>query len=417
MTAGVGGATQPRYKPTDVGDIPEEWVIAPLGEAGRWLSGGTPSLANDQYWNGDIPWVSAKDMKLSRLSDSILHITELAVGNGTRLAPVGAILLVVRGMILAHTLPVALALRRVAFNQDLKVLVPRNGVHSEFILFWLLANSQRVLGIASESTHGTKRLASSDLFALPVALPPLHEQLAIATALTDVDALLDALDLLIAKKRDLKQAAMQQLLTGQTRLPGYVADWGTRRLGDIADIDPENLPGNTPGDFRFNYISLEDVDCGTLVGHSEQHFRSAPSRARRTLRQGDVLVSTVRPNLKSHLHFQIEKPNWVCSTGFAVVRCRAGIANPGFVFPHFFGHLLSRQIETLLTGSNYPAINSKDVRELEIPVPTHAEQTAIAEVFIDMDTELATMESRRTKTRALKQAMMQELLTGRTRLV
>ena len=89
----------------------------------------------------------------------------------------------------------------------------------------------------------------------------------------------------------------------------------------------------------------------------------------------------------------------------------------GGLFFHMFGDRLSRQIDTLLTGSNYPAINSADVRALELPFPEYAEQTAIAAVLSDMDAELATLEQRLDKTRALKQGMMQELLTGRTRLV
>jgi type I restriction enzyme S subunit len=87
------------------------------------------------------------------------------------------------------------------------------------------------------------------------------------------------------------------------------------------------------------------------------------------------------------------------------------------LFAHFFAHGVSRQIETLLTGSNYPAINSADVRRLQVPAPAYAEQAAIAAVLSDMDAELTALEARRNKTRALKQAMMQELLTGKTRLV
>ena len=91
--------------------------------------------------------------------------------------------------------------------------------------------------------------------------------------------------------------------------------------------------------------------------------------------------------------------------------------NPAYVFSHFFASYLNRQIDALLTGSNYPAINSGDVRALQIPVPEYAEQTAIATILSDMDAELSALEARRDKTRALKAAMMQELLTGRTRLV
>ena len=247
--------------------------------------------------------------------------------------------------------------------------------------------------------------------------PTTKESVAIAEALSDVDGLLAALDRLIAKKRDLKQATMQQLLTGQTRLPGFHGAWEVKRLGDVVDTDPENLGSDTPTNFSFNYIALEDVDHGFLQSYSEQVFANAPSRARRKLRTNDVLVSTVRPNLQSHLLFNGKMGDWVCSTGFCVVRCRAGVTSPGFVFFHLFAELVSGQIETLLTGSNYPAINSGDVRNLQIPFPDFVEQTAIAEVLSDMDAELAALAQRREKTRLLKQAMMQELLTGRTRLI
>ena len=99
------------------------------------------------------------------------------------------------------------------------------------------------------------------------------------------------------------------------------------------------------------------------------------------------------------------------------MRCEEGVTHPGYVFAHLFGHGVSRQIDTLLTGSNYPAINSGDVRALRIPFPKYDEQTAIAEVLSDLDAELAGLEQRRAKTRDLKQGVMQELLTGRVRLI
>ena len=129
------------------------------------------------------------------------------------------------------------------------------------------------------------------------------------------------------------------------------------------------------------------------------------------------MVSTVRPNLKSHLLFERDEGDWVCSTGFAVVRAKSGQSHPGFLFAHLFAYGVCRQIEALLTGSNYPAINSADVRCLEVLAPAYEEQAAIAAVLSDMDAELTALEARRDKTRALKQGMMQELLTGRTRLV
>jgi hypothetical protein len=200
-------------------------------------------------------------------------------------------------------------------------------------------------------------------------------------------------------------------------MPGFSGKWEVSRLGDVADTDPENLGSDTRSNFSFNYIALEDVDVGTLRSYSQQVFQTAPSRARRKLRKGDVLVSTVRSNLMSHLLFPIEGDHWVCSTGFCVVRCREGVSHPGYVYFHMSAGCVARQIEALLTGSNYPAINGSDVRALQIPFPEYKEQTAIAAALSEMDAEITALEAKLTKARQLKQGMMQELLTGRIRLV
>ncbi len=270
---------------------------------------------------------------------------------------------------------------------------------------------------AVEST-GVPQLTAPKVARYLLPVPPESEQRAIAEALSDVDGLLGALEALIAKKRAVKQAAMQQLLTGRTRLPGFSGEWETKRIGDILDVNPENLPIGTNPDFPFNYISLEQVDAGRLLGYSEVRFRTAPSRARRVLRHGDVLMSTVRPGLMAHLMYREEIPDAVCSTGFAVLRAKPHLSAPGFLFAHLLGHAVNKQIEKTLAGSNYPAINGHDVKLLEIPCPPQIqEQYAIATVLSDMDTDITALEQRRDKTRAIKQGMMQQLLTGRIRLV
>ena len=213
--------------------------------------------------------------------------------------------------------------------------------------------------------------------------------------------------------------AMQRLVIGKTRLPGFGGKWTTRRLGDLADIDPENLPANTDPDHEFNYISLEQVEVGRLRGYTVEIFRTSPSRARRRLRRDDVLMSTVRPNLMGHLLFDFNNeqfPNTVCSTGFAVLRCRRNLSVPGFLFAHLFGPVVNKQIERILAGSNYPAISSQDVALIEIPCPSIREQAAIAAVLSDMDRLLESLDAVIAKKRAAKMAAMQQLLTGKTRL-
>jgi type I restriction enzyme, S subunit len=274
---------------------------------------------------------------------------------------------------------------------------------------------QRLKNIETGTTM--KHLNVTDMLEFQVVVPPLAEQQAIAVVLSDIDALLNSLDTLIAKKRLVKQGAMQELLTGKKRLPGFSDEWKVKSLGAIGEIDSENLTSKTDPEYSFKYISLEDVDFGTLKNYTELTFRFAPSRARRVVRKNDILISTVRPNLKSHLFIRDNVSDTICSTGFSVLRCNPSVANPAYVFFHLFAYQIENKIETLLTGSNYPAINSKDVKALQIPIPMLVEQTAIAEILSDMDAEIAALEQKRDKTRLLKQGMMQELLTGRIRLV
>ena len=119
-----------------------------------------------------------------------------------------------------------------------------------------------------------------------------------------------------------------------------------------------------------------------------------------------------------HFFFNEELTNAVCSTGFAVLRYKSNLSVPGFLFAHLVGSVVNKQIERILAGSNYPAISSRDVAFIEIPCPpTVREQTAIASILSDMDAEIAALERRRDKTRILKKGMMQQLLTGRVRLV
>jgi type I restriction enzyme, S subunit len=382
------------YKRTEAGIAPEDWVVTDLSSVCSMRSGEAITAA-----------------KIDDVSAYPCYGGNGLRGYTTRFTHDGTYALIGRQGALCGN--VVSAKGKFFASEHAVVVTPRPGADIDFLTYVL---AEMRLNRYSESS-AQPGLSVSKVLKLPIALPnSKSEQTAIARALSDVDALLDELDRLVVKKRDLKQAVMQQLLTGEIRLPGFDGEWEVRRLGDVADTDPENLRSQTRPDFAFNYIALDDVDHGLLRSYTEQRFATAPSRARRKLRLDDVLVSTVRPNLQSHLLFRAEGGNWLCSTGFCVVRCRPGVSHPGYIFFQLFAHEVSRQIEALLTGSNYPAINSGDVRALEIPIPGFAEQTAIATVLSDIDAELRALDARRQKTRDIKQAMMQELLTGETRL-
>lgn len=148
----------------------------PLGECGVWKSGGTPSRKRADYWEGNVPWFSPKDMKSETVVDSIERITDLAVNDSAKLIPENSLLVVVRGLILAHSFPVALTEKVSSFNQDMKALIVNDDYVPEYLLAFLQEKRDEVLSLVTETTHGTKRLATEELFSLQVPAISKSEQ-------------------------------------------------------------------------------------------------------------------------------------------------------------------------------------------------------------------------------------------------
>ncbi len=159
-----------------------------VSEIGNWHSGGTPSRANAAYWGGTVPWISPKDMKLTELDSAAETLTAEGVEAGSKLMPKDTIMIVVRGMILAHTFPVARTLVPAAFNQDMKALVVSEEYRPKYIQYWFEYAAPRYLRLVSESSHGTKRLESDKLFSLAVPKIDLDEQDAFITEVDSVRA-------------------------------------------------------------------------------------------------------------------------------------------------------------------------------------------------------------------------------------
>lgn len=429
------------FKQTEVGIIPEDWNAAPLHEVCSFGGGTTPPRSqHDRYFvGGNNNWIKTTDLNNSLIEISEEQITDLAIAEtGLKKHPVGSVLVAMYGGFnqIGRT---GYITQPSSINQALVAVKPKpKKLNSYYLLSELNYNVDYWKGVAS-SSRKDPNITSNDVKNYKIALPSVEEQTAIANALSDVDALLTELENLIDKKQAIKTATMQQLLTGKTRLPQFATytegkkqgqtkgtkpselgeipeDWRVDRIGDVSSVDPLNLGAGTSPDYEFEYISLEQVDNGKLIGTTQYKFQDAPSRARRVLKHNDVLLSTVRPNLKSHLFIKDKVNNLICSTGFAVIRSENIKLCSEFIFHHLFCHVINNQIEMLISGSNYPAINSNDVKNLKIALPPIEEQTAIATILSDMDNEIQTLDQRLAKTRQIKQGMMQQLLTGRTRL-
>lgn len=206
-----------------LGEVPEHWSISPLNHLVRFRSGGTPSKDNLEFWDGDIPWASAKDLKQEMLADTIDHLTESAIESGAAsLVPSGSILVVVRGMILARLFPVVETLVPMAINQDLKALVPSEKLNSRYLAHLLRGSSAESLSRLEEAGHGTKALRMENWVSIELPVPPLHEQLAIIAMLdiqtARIDSLAEKTERSIALLKERRSALITAAVTGQIDL-------------------------------------------------------------------------------------------------------------------------------------------------------------------------------------------------------
>ena len=165
----------------------DSWKPTTLERCGRWISGGTPSRDRSDFWNGTVPWISAKSMNCIRLSDSKERVTLLGAENGARFAPKGSILILVRGSMLHQRIPIGITTKDVTFNQDVKAIVPASDVLPEFLLYWLLSNESKLLEMVEFTGIGAGKLSTDLLYNMEVKLPSLPEQRAIARILGSLD--------------------------------------------------------------------------------------------------------------------------------------------------------------------------------------------------------------------------------------
>lgn len=194
-------------------------------------------------------------------------------------------------------------------------------------------------------------------------------------------------------------------------------DWKVKKIKDIAKVNAYSLTNDTTKNYEFYYYDISSVNKGK-ISHPQKKIKyvNAPSRAKRIFKKNDVLMSTVRPNLKGFALIDFEAKDCVCSTGFAVISAKLE-SDAMFLYQNLYSHIITNQINRLIAGSNYPAINSRDVENLKIPFPNKTnEREKIAKILHTWDKAIELKEKLIEQKNELKKGLMQKLLTGEVRL-
>lgn len=407
------------YKQTEVGVIPEEWEVKTLGEKTTKIGSGiTPTGGEKVYKSEGRHFLRSQNVGWGNLLLEDIAFIDDEIHNtfkGTEIIK-NDVFLNITGASIGRS---AIADERVEngnVNQHVCIIrTIENELNPKFLNYFLLSkNGQKQ--IDSYQAGGNRQgLNFGQIKSFQIPLPPLPEQQAIASALSDVDALITALEQLITKKRNIKQGAMQQLLTGKKRLPGFSGEWEVKKLGEIAEMYSGGTPNTSVAVYykgKIPWVVIADMTkAGKYIYETEKNISD-----------DGIKNSSAKLFNKGTLLFAMYASIGKCSIAKIDLTCNQAILGiePKKIDTEFLYYYLFMNEERFgkigQTGTQ-KNLNKEMVQAISIPYPHIKEQQAIARILSDMDTEIEALEQKRDKYRALKQGMMQELLTGKTRLV
>ena len=406
---------RPGYKQTEAGVIPDDWNVVPMGQVGECLIGLTYSPLDVRDYGTLV--LRSSNVQGGRLAfdDNVFVDMEIPARAITR---TDDILICVRNgsrQLIGKCALIDKKTAGSAFGAFMSVLRSE----SARFLFYQFQSSLQKRQIDEVMGATINQITNRDMASFKVIWPPTNaEQEAIAEALSDADALIESLEHLLTKKRHLKQAAMQELLTGKKRLPGFSGEWEVKRLGEVlARLANGALyqPSNSSG---LPVTRIETIADGTIDMSRVGYGAQTPELEEYRMQADDILFSHI--NSIDHIGkvamYNGELPLY---HGMNLLLLRAGRSlDSRFLFNWVGSHAGRSKAVTLARQAvSQASINTSDLRQVEIPFPLLSEQTAIATVLSDMDAELADLEGQLAKIRALKQGMMQKLLTGEIRLI
>jgi len=422
----------PKYKPSGtewLGDVPVHWVVKRFGYLFRFFSGGTPSTTRYELWDGDIPWVSSKDMKSMVIHDTEDHISEDAVkGSATCKLPAGSLLIVNRSGILKHSIPAAVIMREMAINQDIRGCVPLSGVNSKFIAYLIEGNQNALLALWRQQGATVESLGFELVKTTNLSVPPPAEQRSIAAFL---DRETGRVDRLVAKKRELierlkeKRTALISLTVTRglppaaARAAGLPANpplkpsglewlgeipkhWEIKKLKYLASHESDT--GIQIGPFGGMLIGLSYDDEGEFKVYGQENTLSGDfSKGQRWLTHdqfhtlsnyhitpGDVVFTRKGSIGGCSIVPQGIQPGIIDSDTIRLRVNKSSVETAFILYAFKFSAYLQAQVQEMKRGAILSGLNTSTIANLDFIVPPLPEQLAIAS---NLDRETAKLDA------------------------
>lgn len=405
------------YKFTEkFGYIPEDWDVAKIKDKSEVKTGGTPSTSISEYWNGNIKWMSSGELNNKRIYDVVGRITEIGLNNSSaNMIPKNSILIGLAGQGKTRG-TAAINYVDLSTNQSIAAILPSKYFNSEF-LYQCIDKRYEELRELSSGGGGRGGLNKTLIMNLPILLPPLPEQEKIAEVLSDIDELIESTQKLIDKKKDLKTATMQKLLAPKE-------NWENRILGDLG-VTYTGLSGKTKQDFETGnayYITFLNIMNNISVNiNTFEKVNIKPTESQCLCKKNDIFFNTSSETpeevgMCSVLMNEIE--NLYLNSFCFGFRLRKNNEVDSLFLVYLFRSKFGRELMMRLAqGSTRYNLSKDNFIQSTIKIPKYEEQKKIAHLLFDMDAEIEALEKELNKYKDLKTGMMQELLTGKKRLL
>lgn len=379
-----------------------EWKRQSLGDISASFSGGTPAVSVSDYYGGNIPFIRSGEIHENRTQ---LYITQAGLNNSSaKIVEKGTILYALYGATTSGD--VGFSKLRGAINQAILAIEPtKKYIDRIFLVGFLQSYKHRIINELLQGGQGN--LSGSLVKKILLAFPSLPEQRALASYFTSLDAQIAASTSRLSSLKQIKAASLLNMFPqkGETvprvRFKGFQGEWKERKLGEIAIVNPKcDLPKS------FEYVDLESVVGTEMKSHRREFRESAPSRAQRLARKGDIFYQTVRPYQKNNYLFNLDYSDYVFSSGYAQIQA---LKDERFLFTVVQSDFFLKQVMDNCTGTSFPSINPTLLRNLIVYDCSIDEQRAIGQYFTALDAQITLHRERLEKLKQIKAACLEKM--------